>query len=165
MASSCRPENLRPLNLPLPQSYATGSDEEIKQELFRSLDRYQPSTMVLCSWATDRANRAGLRNIKVDQWGRRDYKDPSPDVCGSHVAMVAGKKMLNNRCNFLYLNSKGSGWNSDNRHLTCLCRKKSSGEFVDNCKYATHNNGKYNVEACWIPSEILVPNTIEISHY
>jgi hypothetical protein len=165
LASSCKEGSLQKLNLPKPKSFVSGDDLGMEKNIMEALDQKHPSAMTFCSWVTDRPSSAGLRNVKTDQNNYRVLIDDSPQVCGAHVAVIAGKKMINNQCQFLYYNSMGSGWNSNNRHLTCLCKKRSTGEFVDNCTAKTHGAGAFKVEACWVPAQNLVPNILGVEHY
>ncbi len=165
LASSCREGSLQKLNLSMPKSLASGDDAGMEKNIMAALDQKHPSAMTFCSWVTDRASSSNLRNVQTNENNYRVFIDDSPNVCGGHVAMIAGKKMMNNQCNFLYYNSMGSGWNSYNRHLTCLCKKRSTGEFVDNCSAKTHSAGLYKVEACWVPAQNLVPNIVRVEHY
>jgi hypothetical protein len=83
-----------------------------------------------------------------------------PD-CNPHASVIVGKKMVNNECNFLLRNSWGSGFNRATKSFKCYCRNKTTGAFADDCTAATHNNGNYTVEGCWIPAAVINQNVFE----
>lgn len=79
--------------------------------------------------------------------------------CDYHASIIVGMKKVNNKCHFLLRNSWGTGFGKATENWKCLCKNRSTGEMVDNCTEATHNNGMFVVEACWIDEDSLGSNT------
>ncbi len=85
--------------------------------------------------------------------------------CGTHEVIVVGQRQKNNQCQFLVRNSWGPLFSDATKDWECLCRERSSGKIVDNCKNTTHDSGRFLVEGCWIGENHLKKNvfrTIEL---
>ena len=79
--------------------------------------------------------------------------------CYMHSSLVVGKKKVNNSCHVLIRNTWGNGWDQNNEKWNCVCKHKSTGQFVDDCTARTHNNGQYSVEGCWVGEALLNNNS------
>ena len=78
--------------------------------------------------------------------------------CGGHESIIVGKKKIGEACHFLLRNSWGSGFSSSTEKWKCLCRNRTTGEFVDDCSNETHNTGEYTIEGCWVNGAQLSKN-------
>jgi hypothetical protein len=164
LADSCQEQNRTHLNLPPYQRLRQGDDHTFGSRIDSVLDRGNPVGMTFCSWATDKPQPTPPHYVSMVQNGYRQVT-VSERECGTHIALIAGRKKIGGSCHYLYRNSRGTGWYRDIRHLTCLCKIKRTNEFVENCRYQTHNNSKYIVEACWVPKANVVPNILDLIHY
>ncbi len=84
--------------------------------------------------------------------------------CGLHESLIVGQRpVADGGCEFLLRNTWGTNFGRDTANHRCLCRHRRTGAFVDNCTNATHNNGQYAVEACWIGTEALGANAAKMT--
>ncbi len=83
--------------------------------------------------------------------------------CGLHESLIVGQRPAGASCEFLLRNSWGTNFGRHTQNAKCLCRHRRTGAFVDECTNATHNNGEYTVEACWIGAEALGANAVEMT--
>lgn len=98
--------------------------------------------------------------IDVNLLGQRDVVKKS---CEYHESLVVGQKKLNNSCHYLVRNTWGSHWTAHNKHYSCVCRNRATGEFADDCRPETHGNDKYTVEGCWIRGNDLARNIGQVT--
>lgn len=164
LAESCQDQNITNLDLPPYQRMKQGDDYAFASKIDSVLERGNPLGMTFCSMATDDPHSSPPRFLKDLPNGVRQL-NVTEKACGAHVALIAGRKTLNGSCHYLYRNSRGTGWYPDIRHLTCLCKNKRTNQYVDNCRYQTHNDSRHIVEACWVPKENVVPNVLELINY
>lgn len=88
-------------------------------------------------------------------FGKRDSLKKD---CDYHESLVVGRKPAGNTCQLLVRNTWGTEWKNGNRKWKCLCKDRTTGQFIDDCQESTHPDEKYSVEACWIPSDKLGRN-------
>jgi hypothetical protein len=83
--------------------------------------------------------------------------------CSLHESLGVGQRPAGASCEFLLRNSWGTSFGRHTQNAKCLCRHRRTGAFVNDCTNATHNNGNYTVEACWINSGALSANAVEMT--
>lgn len=146
---SCK-ENLKPVVILAPNFQAPLTDD--LTELKRRLEGlHAPVSVSFCS--------SVLYDPRFDGVRERNpfFTNTAPD-CGSHEALIVGKKMIKGKCHVLLRNSWGSGFNRATRWWKCLCRDRKTGAFKDDCTAPLFNSGKLIVEGCWIDEESLAKN-------
>lgn len=84
--------------------------------------------------------------------------------CSMHASLIVGMRKDENKCQLLLRNTWGTGFGTHTDNWKCLCKKRDTGEMVDDCTASTHNNGMYTVEACWIDSDAIERNIDSLSY-
>lgn len=140
------------LSIPQAGVYSPNSTGEYPELLDDLLNIHSaPLSVSYCSSFLYNKNYAGVVS-------RSQNGDKVKDDCKAHESVLVGKKKVGDTCNFLLRNSWGSGFADWTNQWKCLCKHKKTGEFVDDCTSATHNNGQYTVEGCWVDENSLVQN-------
>jgi hypothetical protein len=130
-------------------------------DLAPTVDKYlstkkMPMSLVYCASMLFTPEYEGITRPKD---GKEQVKKPD---CDSHSSLIVGQKKIGDRCHYLVRNSWGSGFGQWTKSWKCLCKNKKTNELVDDCTKATHNNGQFTVEACWIDSTKLSKNSSSI---
>ncbi len=151
LRSTCTTQNIHRYNIPQPLVAQFDNNETAKVTIDSQISK-GPFTMAYCS------------NTWTDMNYNMNRSDPG-DICGMHSSMVVGRKKIGSNCFALVRNSWGTGWGSWNENEICLCKNKDSGEWVDNCRAETHNDGNHTVEACYIGMNRLSHNVQDITTF
>lgn len=157
LRQECTKEKTSSVKLPEAKKYNfrdLPTDEAFKNIFSSKLSSLRsPISIAYCSnlWKNPSYHGVGLTN---DNLRDRLEKD-----CHYHESLIVGQKKVDNSCQYLVRNTWGDRFNRDNEKWKCLCRSKTTGEYVDDCDARTHNDGNYAVEGCWIPADVLARNT------
>lgn len=146
-------KDLQKLTLPKLTYYRSDVDGEYATTLDKKLNSIKtPVSVTYCSKVLYEPEFVGVT--------RKTQAKPEAynGNCGGHESLIVGKKKVGETCHFLLRNSWGNGFSSSTEKWKCLCKNRATGEFVDDCTNATHNNGKFTVEGCWINSDQLAKN-------
>ncbi len=142
------------LRLPTPRGWRFRSTEESTTAISDTIAQGQsPVAVSFCSRALYQANYVGLNRTSMGL----------ASDCGLHESLVVGRRPAGASCEFLLRNSWGTGFGRHTETSKCLCKHRRTGAFVDDCTNATHNNGEYTVEACWISAGALGANAVEMT--
>jgi hypothetical protein len=146
-------KNLQPLKIPKLTYYQSNVDAEYATTLDKKLSAIKsPVSVTYCSNFLYEPDFVGVtRKTKTT-------KESYDEKCGGHESLIVGKKKVGESCQFLLRNSWGSGFGLATEKWKCLCKNRTSGEFVDDCSSSTHNNGEYTVEGCWVNGDVLSKN-------
>jgi hypothetical protein len=156
LESNCSEGQRVKLNLPPIQSlnYRSLSSEAQVAALIQSrLDqRAAPISVSYCSniWKDSTYHGIGMSST-----GSRNKLKSD---CHYHESIIVGKKQLQGSCHALVRNTLGAAWSGRNSHWKCLCKHRTTGEYLDDCEAAQHSSTTYSVEACWLPLEELSKN-------
>jgi hypothetical protein len=133
-------------------------DQAVEDFMIQRIGKYlSPISVAYCSNVWKHASYDG---IDLTNLGRRDLLKPD---CEYHESLIVGRKIAGNSCQLLVRNSWGREWRSANRQWKCLCKDKVTGKFIDDCTSLAHSTARYDVEACWIPSDKLSRNVGVVS--
>jgi hypothetical protein len=144
----------KPLDLPEPKYNLSVTDEDGALYLQNTLQRTSaPVVVSYCATSLIKPDYVGFKRAKNITNYAYD------EECANHESIVVGKKQMNNSCHFLLRNTFGTAFGEWTKGKKCLCKTTATNEFVDDCTAETHDNGKYIVEACWIPESTLIKNT------
>ncbi|HXH32558.1 MAG TPA: hypothetical protein VNJ01_17290 [Bacteriovoracaceae bacterium] len=141
------------IKIPKPKYELLTEESAIIGKIANKLDRLKsPVAITYCANVWRDPTYTGLKNRPM----------PAAD-CGQHASIVVGKKMIGGACHLLVRNTWGKEFDSNNKKWTCLCKHKTTGEFLDNCTNDMNVNKQYDVEGCWIKGEVLSNNISEIT--
>ncbi len=142
------------LSIPTPKYRPLRSSEDALSAISETLANGQsPVSVTYCSRVLYQSGYFGIR---------RGNNPPASD-CGLHESLVVGRRPVGPSCEFLVRNSWGTGFGRHTANSKCLCKHRQTGAFVEDCTNATHNNGDYTVEACWIDSRAFAGNSVEMT--
>jgi hypothetical protein len=152
-------KNLKKYDVPPPRWYPVTKDEDLTTNLKFKLDGIKaPVSITFCATVLTDPEHDGI-NRATGTGSEETYTED----CGHHESIVVGKKTVNGSCHYLVRNTWGPGFDETTTKWKCLCRKRGTQEFVDDCTEATHNNGQYLVEGCWISEDALGKNTLGLT--
>lgn len=155
LRDTCPAENISRFNIPEPLTAgAFESNEVARLTLHDQMDK-GPFLFSYCSEAWYNTSYNGMT---------RPTNESASD-CGMHSSMAVGRKQIGPHCYMLVRNSWGTTWSDWNQGSTCLCRHKVTRAWVDECTEATHNDGNYTVEACYMGQNLLSRNLQEITTF
>jgi hypothetical protein len=122
----------------------------------------RPLAISYCSKALKKPAYKGLK--VEDNWFFDDeWEFKNKDECGYHASILVGSRPKGNSCQYLLRNSWGTHHGNWTKSWDCFCQNKKTGEYVDNCKKATHPSSKYRVLGCWVDESSLSHNTGSIT--
>ncbi len=143
------------LAIPNPTSFRVATPESVAPELSNRLrDGQGPVSVGFCARVLSEPDYRGI------DWEKMRVNS---SCTIAHEALIVGARPVGQSCEFLLRNSWGTGFGHSTENWKCLCRHRRSGAFVDDCTHATHNDGNYVVEGCWINAEALARNTYRLT--
>ncbi|MFL5785599.1 MAG: C1 family peptidase [Bacteriovoracaceae bacterium] len=152
-ADQCASANLRHPKIPRATTQIVQTDQDAPEKL--ALVRNGPIAIGYCASAWDNSGYEG-------QPSPRNPKEADKN-CGDHSSLVVGRKMIDNKCNYLVRNSYGTGWGSWNENRKCICRHKVTREWVDECTVDKQSPEDYTVEACYMGKTQLERNLTTVT--
>jgi len=134
------------------------TNKNLSHALNENLAKQTPVGMSYCTGFFSDKNKVFLNDFVK---GMKVYRSGTTG-CGAHASVVVGsRKTLTNSCEYLVKNTWGS--NYWYKYGTCYCEHKTTGKKVTSCKKETHSLKNYRVLGCWIDSQQLLPNMIDVS--
>lgn len=147
-------QNLQKLNIPPAKYFHSDVDAEWSKTLDKKLQTLKaPVSISYCSEVLGNPTFDGVER-RTQAKGETYHAE-----CGGHESLIVGKKKIGETCHYLLRNSWGNGFSSSTENWNCLCKHRTTGQLVDDCKNSTHNNGEYTVEGCWINGDQLAKNS------
>lgn len=150
---------------PLPSVSNTlySTDTVIANEIRSKLKAGNPLTATIACFADFDDKPSTARSVSLHQSksgplirGRRPCKGSDSS---SHAVVIAGQKMMNNRCQILIRNSWGSTWKSQSA-TACACKTKD-GRYKDACSKAEAKS----FLGCWYSRDDVIGNLQETNAF
>lgn len=95
----------------------------------------------------------------------RGIRDRVRSGCDYHESLIVGKKEFGGSCHFLVRNTWGNNWTKDNERWKCVCRNKTTNEYIEECHPDSHLASDYSIEACWLPGTTLKKNIGQVTFF
>lgn len=141
------------------KNYETLNDDEAYENFLSEKLATSPSPVSI-AYCANVWRDPEFDGISKNLLGQRDVVKKS---CHYHESLVVGQKKIGDACHYLVRNTWGTRWTSYNRNFSCVCRERSTGNFVDDCRPETHGNDKFFVEGCWIRGKDLTRNIGQVT--
>jgi hypothetical protein len=150
LAQTCPASAVTKYKIPTARDTLISSNAAGKQKLNELIEK-GPFTIGYC------ANAWTYPDLSVDR-----TKDIGDD-CGPHSSLVVGRKKIGDQCYSLVRNTWGTGWGEWNENSKCLCRHKTTLEWLDECTVDNQSSGEYTVEACYMGQNQLSRNLFDVT--